>query len=417
MAIYLSLLEKHLKKGTLTLSLPGGDTHTFGTGKPEAHWVVKDEKALLRIARDWEFELGETYMQELWSVQDCSLADLIAVLRLNFSEPEPKPWTKPFIRLLAHWNKVSRSYKNVAHHYDLDEAFFRRFLDREMVYSCAYYADDDYDIHTAQQAKCEHIAKKLLIKPGMHVLDIGCGWGSLAFYLAERHGARVTGITLSKEQLKVALRRAEERGLQNRVHFELCDYREHHQVYDRIVSVGMFEHVGAPFYGIYFKRISDMLKKDGVALMHTVGRSTPPGLTNPWILKYIFPGGCIPALSETALAVEKSGMMISDTEVWRIHYANTLRDWNARFQRHRDDIRDEKGERFCRMWEFYLVTCEAAFRYSDLVVFQVQMAKQHGVVPITRDYLHPNPLLERMPRSDRQIAEPQPRRNNETVAS
>ena len=397
MALYLKLLEKNLKQGILHLTLPDGKTHTFGEGGREAHWVFRDTAALMRVARDWEFELGETYINEQWDVKDCTLADLVAVLRMNFSEYAPSKWLQPLVRLMQQWNKVARSYRNVAHHYDLDESFFRLFLDNEMHYSCAYYSDADYDIHQAQQAKCDHIANKLLLKPGMQVLDIGCGWGSLALHLAEKYDVHVTGITLSKAQLSVAKRRAEERGLENRVWFELCDYREHRQQYDRIVSVGMFEHVGTPFHNIYFSRINDLLKADGAAMMHTVGRSGSPGVTNAWILKHIFPGGSIPALSEIALAVEKSTLRITDAEVWRLHYANTLRDWNNRFQVHRNMVKAAKGERFCRMWEFYLVTCEAAFRYSDLVVYQVQMTKQHGVVPTTRDYLHPKPVPGRQP--------------------
>ncbi len=417
MALYLKLLENNFKQGILHLTLPDGKTHTFGNSGPEAHWVFNDMKALMRVARDWEFELGETYMQQGWDLRDCSLYDLVSVLRLNFSEYAPSKWLQPFVRVLQQWNKVSRSYSNVAHHYDLDEAFFNLFLDDEMHYSCAYYPDDSYDIHSAQQAKCEHIARKLMLKPGMEVLDIGCGWGSLALHLAEHHGAKVVGITLSKSQLEVANRRAKQRGLEKQVRFELCDYREHTQQYDRIVSVGMFEHVGTPFYTTYFNCINHCLRDDGAALVHTVGRSGPPGVTNAWILKYIFPGGSMPALSEVATSIEKSTLKLTDVEVLRIHYANTLRDWNSRFQVHRDSVREQRGEDFCRMWEFYMTTCEVAFRHSDLVVFQLQITKQHGVVPITRDYLHPNPLLEKMPCNNQSIPVAQPEAEPGAIAS
>ena len=404
MAFYLKLLEKNIKTGVLHLTLPNGDKHTFGEHGPVAHWVVHDKKTLARIAKDWEFQFGETYMEGGWNAGDGTLADLIGLLRINFEEYQPSKWLQPFVRLTQQWNKVSRSYRNVAHHYDLDEAFFRLFLDEKMHYSCAYYQSENDDIEQAQQNKCQHIAKKLLLKPGMRVLDIGCGWGSLAIHLAEHHGVRVQGITLSKAQLAVAKRRSKERRLENLVQFDLCDYREHQQTYDRIVSVGMFEHVGAPFYQTYFDCVKHRLADDGAALIHTIGRSGPPGVTNPWIAKHIFPGGSIPALSETSLSIEKSGLMMTDTEILRLHYANTLRDWNARFQRHREAISKARGEQFCRMWEFYLVSCEIAFRYSDLVVFQLQLAKQHGVVPVTRDYLHPNPLLQDLSRDGQKVA-------------
>jgi cyclopropane-fatty-acyl-phospholipid synthase len=404
MALYLKLLEKNIKIGKLYLSLPDGKTHTFGNDGPEAHWIIHDEKALMRVARDWDLKLGETYMQQAWDVLDCSLYDLISLLRVNFKEYSPSKWLLPIIQVLQQWNRVSRSYRNVAHHYDLDEAFYRLFLDREMHYSCAYYASDNYNIHRAQQAKCEHIAKKLLLKPGMKVLDIGCGWGSLAIYLAEHHGVKVEGITLSETQLAVARRRAKHRGLEQQICFELRDYRDLKEKYDRIVSVGMFEHVGVPFYRSYFNCVNDLLRDDGVALIHTIGRSGPPGVTNAWILKYIFPGGGLPALSQIVESFEKAQLMLTDNEVLRIHYANTLRDWNARFQAHRDIARKARGESFCRMWEFYLNSCEVAFRCSDLVVFQLQMAKQHGVVPITRNYLHHDGELETMPRVGQSIS-------------
>jgi cyclopropane-fatty-acyl-phospholipid synthase len=227
----------------------------------------------------------------------------------------------------------------------------------------------------------------LLIKPGNTILDIGCGWGSLAFHLAKHHDCEVVGITLSKEQLAVAQREKEIRGVRN-VRFELCDYREHKGSYDRIVSVGMFEHVGRPFYDTYFGQVRDLLKQDGVALIHTIGRSGPPGLTNPWIRKHIFPGGSTPALSEISRGIEHSRLQINDIEVWRLHYANTLHTWYDRFQQHREVICGLMNEEFCRMWEFYLSSCEAAFRYSDLVVYQVQLAKQHGSVPVSRNYLY-----------------------------
>ncbi|MEM7207545.1 MAG: cyclopropane-fatty-acyl-phospholipid synthase family protein [Pseudomonadota bacterium] len=418
MPFYLKLLEQKLLKGTLIVSRPNGEQRQFGDGKgPSAHWRIIDESAINRVARDPEFQMGETYMDEAWELVDCSLYDLLCVLRINFNEAAPSRWIQPLLRITQQFNRIANSYRNVAHHYDLDEAFFRLFLDDEMHYSCAYYSNRHYDIHQAQQAKCDHIAKKLLLKPGMQVLDIGCGWGSLAIYLAERHGVRVTGITVSKAQLAVAQRRAQERKLDKLVDFRLSDYREHQGEYDRIVSVGMFEHVGTPFYDTYYQRVAELLREDGVAMIHTIGRTTPPGLTNAWISKYIFPGGSIPAFSEISASIEKADITMTDNEVWRIHYADTLRDWNRRFQIHRESVRADKDERFCRMWEFYLACCEMSFRYADLVVFQTQLAHKHGVVPITRDYLHPNPLLETTPRPQTQVMEPQSEKKKESIAS
>jgi cyclopropane-fatty-acyl-phospholipid synthase len=275
----------------------------------------------------------------------------------------------------------------VAHHYDLGEEFFRLFLDKNMHYSCAYFSGADDSLERAQVEKCRHIAQKLLLQPGQRVLDIGCGWGSLACYLARTFDVEVVGITLSKHQLTAARQRAQALGLGN-VSFELHDYREHTGRYDRIVSVGMFEHVGAPFYAAFFQSINKLLVYDGAALVHSIGRSGPPGVVNPWIGKHIFPGGHIPSLSEMALGAEKTRLMLTDIEVLRLHYAKTLRVWFDRFQLHRDEISRQMGEEFCRMWEFYLAVCEVSFECSDLVVFQLQLARQHHVVPITRDYMY-----------------------------
>ena len=243
-------------------------------------------------------------------------------------------------------------------------------------------------LEEAQRAKCRHIMNKLCLQPGQRVLDIGCGWGGLAFYLAEHADVKVTGLTLSREQLRVAESRARERGLEGRVDFRLQDYREHHGSYDRIVSVGMFEHVGVRHYRDYFDQVRRLLVHDGIALLHTIGRHGAPGTTNPWIEKYIFPGGYNPALSEVTRAIERSGLVSCDIEILRQHYAKTLVLWHQRFHAHRAEIAQRMGERFCRMWEFYLATCEAAFRWRDLVVFQIQLTHRMGAVPITRDYLY-----------------------------
>jgi cyclopropane-fatty-acyl-phospholipid synthase len=385
--MYLKLLEQNVKAGLLHLHLPNGRNYTFGQGGVEAHWHIADDETMQRIARDWEFELGETYLQGRWHAGATGLRNLIAVLRSNFAVYRPNKWVQPLARMLKEWNRVTKSYDNVAHHYDVPEAVFRKFLDKEMFYSCAYYPQPTLSIEEAQQAKARHIAAKLLIKPGASILDIGCGWGSMAFHLAQHFDCEVTGITLSREQLAAAKREQERRGVKN-VRFELADYREHRGAYDRIVSIGMFEHVGKPYHDAYFQQVRDLLKSDGVALVHTIGRSGPPGITNPWIMKHIFPGGGTPSLSELATAIENSRLKTTDAEVWRLHYASTLQAWYERFQQHRAGIVEIMGEEFFRMWEFYFVSCESAFRYSDLVVYQLQLAKQHGVVPITRDYLY-----------------------------
>lgn len=385
--MYLTLLKNHIKKGVLYVHLPGGKEYRFGTSGTEAHWYVRDEGTLQRIARDWEFELGETYIKGRWDAGKGGLRNLLEVLRSNFAVHHVNRWLAPAKIFLDQWNRVSRSYSNVAAHYDAPEEVFRLFLDKEMFYSCAYFPRDAMTIDEAQQEKAKHIARKLLIKPGDTILDIGCGWGSMAFHLAQNFDCQVTGITLSREQLAAAERERERRGIDN-VRFELADYREHRGRYDRIVSIGMFEHVGQPYHETYFEQVKNLLNPEGVALIHTIGRSGPPNVTNPWIRKHIFPGGSTPSLSQLAVAVESQHLLLADIEVWRLHYARTLSHWHARFQQSRDLVRKIVDEEFCRMWEFYLTACEAAFRYSDLVVYQIQLARQHGVVPITRDYLY-----------------------------
>lgn len=385
--MFLKLLQQHLNHGILHVHMPDGKVHTFGSHGVEAHWYIRRQSAMRRIASNWEFELGETYMNGDWDVGEYYILDLLAVLRTNFSTGSNRHWYTPVIRLYHLVNNIARSYRNVASHYDVDEFVFRRFLDKEMYYSCAYFRDQQESLEQAQFNKARHIGEKLLLSPGQQVLDIGCGWGSLAFHLAQHYDVNVTGITLSKEQLRVAREEASRRNIQN-VHFELADYREHEGIYDRIVSVGMLEHVGLEELGTYFNCVNRLLNDDGVALIHTIGNRGVPRETNPWIEKYIFPGGRIPALSECADRIEKNRLMVADLEVLRLHYAWTLHHWHQRFLANRDEIKERKGERFCRMWEFYLAACESAFKDADLVVFQFQLAKQHGVIPVTRDYLY-----------------------------
>ncbi len=387
--MYLRLLDKHIHHGRLHLHLPSG-VRSFGDGEPEAHWFIRDRRTIARILLDPGLELGETYLDGRWTVGEGGLLPLLEILLRDFDQPGGgmSRWFTPLWRLLRQWNRVGRSYRNVARHYDLDEWLFRRFLDRDLQYSCAYFATPDMSLEEAQRAKCRHLMGKLLLEPGQQVLDIGCGWGGLALFLAEHAGVHVTGLTLSREQLRVANERARHRGLQDRVEFQLADYREHTGHYDRIVSVGMFEHVGAPYHRRFMQRVSELLLPDGIAVLHTIGRGGPPTTTNSWIHRHIFPGGYIPALSELSRALEPESLMVCDLEVLRLHYALTLEAWLERFTAQRDAIAGRLGERFCKMWEFYLAICAASFRWSDLVVFQMQMTHRHHIVPTTRDYLY-----------------------------
>jgi cyclopropane-fatty-acyl-phospholipid synthase len=291
------------------------------------------------------------------------------------------------IRRLKQFNPAGRARRNVAHHYDIDGTIYDLFLDQDRQYSCAYFEDGVIDLDQAQHAKKRHLAAKLAVGSGQHVLDIGSGWGGLGIYLAKNAACKVTGITLSSEQLRISNERAAREGLTRSVRFDLIDYRNVTGRFDRIVSVGMFEHVGVNHYATYFRKVRDLLTDNGVALIHTIGRSEPPSVTNAFIAKHIFPGGYIPALSEVTAAVERSGLIISDIEILRLHYAETLRAWRQRFLDNWDKARAILGEEFCRMWEFYLASSEASFRYQGLVVFQLQLVKAIGAVPTTRDYM------------------------------
>lgn len=383
------LLEKFVRRGELTLIDHKGERRTFGTGEPKATLRLNTKSALGIVTRNPQLKLGEAYMDQLWDVAEGTLHGLLTLLRLNLETTvTANPWWHPIEALLSSWNGITASRRNVSHHYNLDEPLFRACLDEAMHYSCAYFRDRNMSLEEAQQAKSEHIAAKLDLRAGQRVLDIGSGWGSLAIHLAEHHGVSVTGLTLSTEQLRVAQESARKRGLQDRVAFLLQDYRQHEGTYDRIVSVGMFEHVGKQNIQRFFDAVRQRLAPDGVALLHTIGSKLPPTPLNPWIRRYIFPGGYIPSLSDVAPAVEQAGLVTADIEVLRRHYALTLQEWNRRFQNVRGHFVDNKGERFCRMWEFYLVICQTAFEIGDLVVLQWLLAKDNEAVPITRDYLY-----------------------------
>ncbi len=387
------VFDGRLLDGALVVELPDGSGRRYGEGPPEARWCIHDDRALRRIISDPEFMLGQTYMEGGWSTPD--LMTLLQVLMVNFpAAPEPS-WKLHLARLLRplqQWNRRAASRRNVAHHYDLDESLFRRFLDRDLQYSCAYWPRPGISLEQAQYAKKEHIRRKLCLEPGQRVLDIGCGWGGLALHLAQQEDVDVVGLTLSREQYRVAVDRVRQAGLESRVEIRLQDYRVVPEEFDRIVSVGMFEHVGARYYDQYFQTVRRRLNRSGVALIHTIGRVTPPGLTNPWIRRYIFPGGYIPAMSEVMAAVERQWLAAADVEILRLHYAHTLAAWQQRFQSVRAEVVREKDEPFCRMWEFYLAVSEAAFRWRDLVVFQFQLVRDQEAAPLTRDYLHGSPV-------------------------
>ncbi len=364
-------------------------------GEPGPEVSVRlHEKALhWRLPLNVQLVAGEAYMDGTLTVEDGSVFDLLTLAAINLPSLEAHPffalgnWLQRVLRRLHQFNVACRARANVAHHYDISGAIYDLFLDPDRQYSCAYFARPDDDLETAQENKKNHIAAKLLLRDGQKVLDIGSGWGGLALTLARRAKIEVTGVTLSTEQFHMASHRAEEDGLAKRVHFHLRDYRHQQGRFERIVSVGMFEHVGVGYYKTFFGKIHDLLADDGVALIHTIGRADGPGATSPWIRKYIFPGGYIPALSEVTAAIERSRLFITDVEVLRLHYAETLRHWRERFIDNWDQAKSIYDERFCRMWEFYLAASEVAFRHLGLVVFQIQLARRQDAVPLTRAYL------------------------------
>ena len=377
------VLAEAIKTGRLTVHYPTGERRRYGEGSPDAEWVIKDAAAIPRLIRDPWLEMGETYMEGAWDAPK-GLALLLEVLLRNIPEDDAPSLLRNIGRYFEQANSRAASRRHVTHHYDLDESLFRMFLDREMHYSCAYFERPNVSLEEAQVAKCEIIRRKLGLKAGQRVLDIGCGWGGLALHLARAVDVHVTGITLSKEQHRVATARAREAGLADRVTFRLEDYREHPGLYDRIVSVGMFEHVGLPHYETFFATVRERLAPGGLALLHHIGRSGGPGRTNPWIRRYIFPGGYNPALSEVLPAIERAGLKVADVEVLKFHYRYTLREWQRRFQMRRAEAVRRWDERFARMWEFYLAACEASFAIGDLVVFHIQLARTLEGLPLTR---------------------------------
>jgi cyclopropane-fatty-acyl-phospholipid synthase len=384
--------KQFIRRGAMTFTTASGAKFDCGdgTGEPvSVRFLTTDAER--RVLLDPELVLGEVYMEGTFVVEKGTIADVLAIL---LDQPEMLPrwaklqwWLRYLVRHAQQFNPRSRSKDNVARHYDLDGRLYSLFLDADKQYSCAYFETPETTLDDAQLAKKRHLAAKLLIRPGDRVLDIGSGWGGLGLYLAEMTGATVTGVTLSTEQLQVSNARADEKNLTRSAKFLLEDYRDIPGPFDRIVSVGMFEHVGVDFYETYFRRCAELLTEDGVMVLHSIGRSHGPDVTNPWIAKYIFPGGYIPSLSEVIPAIERAGLLVCDIEILRLHYAETLKAWRERFMARREEAVRLYDERFARMWEFYLASSEMSFRKQNLMNFQIQLTKRQGVVPITRDYI------------------------------
>ncbi len=388
------LLQRIVKTGDLCIIDSIGKKHHFGDGiGTRVVARICDKSFEISLALNPALRLGEGYMNGRFVMEAGSIYDFLEVVLSNAehsaysSRLDGVTKFRLLTKRFANFNPSRRSYRNVTHHYDIDGRIYDLFLDSDKQYSCAYFDRGIQHLEEAQRAKKRHLAAKLNIRDGQKILDIGSGWGGLGLYLSELGDVEVTGITLSDEQLRTSRERAEKAGIDDRVKFIHRDYRNLNEKFDRIVSVGMFEHVGTVHYRTYFDKIFDLLTDDGVAVIHSIGRFEQPTVTNPFISKYIFPGGYIPALSEVFPAIEKSGLLATDIEILRLHYAETLKRWRRRFCASWPKAVELMDERFCRMWEFYLAGSEAAFRFQNLMVFQIQLAKKVDSLPITRNYI------------------------------
>lgn len=394
-SLFRRVAVKLVQTGTLTVWFPDQSVERFGNQAPPYVTLrIRSTSALRHLVANPDLALGQSYMDGDLTIDGDDLHGLLQIIMINLA-PERRLWWHRItefgrfaLRSLAQTNGHARSRRNVESHYDLSGKLYDLFLDQDRQYSCAYFRSDQDTLEQAQAQKKAHVAAKLLLQPGMRVLDIGCGWGGLAITLARDHGAHVTGVTLSSEQHAVATERVRAAGLDRQIDIRLMDYRHVTGTFDRIVSVGMFEHVGVPNYRAYFGAIERLLTGDGVALIHTIGRGSPSGVTNPFIAKHIFPGGYVPSMSEAVAAIEHESLWVTDVECLRLHYAYTLRAWLDRFDANRDKVLRLYDARFVRMWRFYLIASEQCFRFDRQAVFQFQLSKTVDAVPITRDYLY-----------------------------
>jgi cyclopropane-fatty-acyl-phospholipid synthase len=388
------MLKSFIRTGTLKVIDAAGETHIFrGTPGPEVTMRLTDPTLYRTLFFNPELAAGEAYMDGRMSFEDSTLRDFLTLFSVNRLSLGSYPLQKVLrkisrgLKRFQQSNPVGKAQKNVAHHYDIGNDFYRLFLDQGMQYSCAYFTSDGNTLEEAQQNKLRLIASKLNLKAGQHVLDIGCGWGDMALYLARMESVNVLGVTLSREQCSLANERAKQLGVAGRVRFELRDYRDVTERFDRIVSVGMFEHVGAHHYDEFFAKVNELMTDDGIMLLHSIGHMSPPGTASPWLRKYIFPGAYSPALSEVFTSVEQNSLWVTDLEFLRLHYAKTLAHWERRFQTNRALVAQMYDERFCRMWEFYLISAEMMFRTGSQLVFHMQLAKRRDAAPIVRDYV------------------------------
>lgn len=397
-----NMLNRFIKKGTLRVIEADGTLNEFvGSPEPVATMRLHDPSLPLKMFRNPELHTGEAYMNGTLTFENCTLEDFLNVFSINRGSMASYPMQKALrrvsrsLRFIQQHNPIGKAQKNVAHHYDLSSELYRLFLDEDLHYSCAYFENGNESLEEAQKKKQRHIASKLKLEDGQSILDIGSGWGGMAFYLAQRADVKVLGVTLSKEQYHVSVERAKQLQLADRVRFELIDYREVNEGFDRIVSIGMFEHVGVARYDEFFSKIFNLLNDDGFALLHSIGHMSPPSVASPWIRKYIFPGAYSPALSETLAATERQHLWVSDVEVLRTHYADTLVEWNNRFQQNRERIVEIYDERFCRMWEFYLQSVETMFRTGAQMVFQMQLSRIREATGLNRNYMFETEQLYR----------------------
>jgi len=389
-------LNELIKEDGFILSDANSNNYVIGNPKKQNPIILKllDKSLHYKLLFYPDLFLGEAYSNGSAVIENGTLTEFLDIALKNVGRNETNTLSeflnklRGTYRFLTNFNLIKKSKSNVAHHYDISDDLYGLFLDSKRQYSCAYFKNENDDLETAQTNKIKHIIKKLNLKPNQRVLDIGSGFGSLAIEIAKESQSGVVGITLSENQLEYSRKKAKELNLENQVEFRLMDYRQLDEKFDRVVSVGMFEHVGRKFYKNYFNQVSNLLNDDGIALIHTIGSANPPRDPQPWITKYIFPGGYTPSLSEVAKPIEKSGLVISDIEVLRMHYAHTLRHWKERFLGEKDRVLQMFDEKFFRMWEFYLTSCELSFKWGDQVVFQFQLTKKFTSVPITRDYIY-----------------------------